>query len=345
MTPSFTSGSLAQTLGAELVGRGDLAIRGLEVIERAGPDTLTFVRAKAYCNQWVASKSPCALISRNVATPQFDQSTRALLIVDDADLALNTMLDMFATRATPPAPGVHPTAAIDPTATIGQGVHIGPGCFVGARTRVGDGTALLAGVYLGNDVSIGRACIFHAHVSVLDRCTVGDGCLFFPGVVIGADGFGFRPSPDGRGVVKIPHIGNVEVGAGVEIGANSCVDRAKFGSTIVGAGSKFDNLVQIGHGVRLGRCCLIASGTAVGGSCVVGDGVMIGGQVGVADGRTINSGARIGAQSGVMDNVPPGESWLGTPAMLAANTLRDWATARRIGSARKKGRGSGGRPA
>lgn len=343
MTPSFTSGSLAQRLGAELVGNPQLVVARLEVIERAGPDTLTFVRDKSFANHWASSKSPCALISRKVPTPEFDRASRALLIVDDADLALNAVLDMFATPPEKIAPGIHPTSVIDPSATLGAGVHIGPACVIAARAKIGDGTILKAGVYIGEDVSIGRSCLMHAHVSILERCTVGDGCHFFPGVVIGADGFGFRPSPDGRGVVKIPHIGNVEIGAGVEIGANSCVDRAKFGSTILGAGCKLDNLVQIGHGCRIGRSCLFAAGVAMGGSCVIGDGVMVGGQVGFADGRTVGPGARIGAQSGVMDNVPAGESWLGTPAMLAVNTLRDWANARRNGSARPA-RGSAGGP-
>ncbi|HLO42098.1 MAG TPA: UDP-3-O-(3-hydroxymyristoyl)glucosamine N-acyltransferase [Phycisphaerales bacterium] len=208
--------------------------------------------------------------------------------------------------------------------------------MIEAVASVGDGTILRANVFIGAGASVGRMCHMQANVAILDRCTVGDGCNFFPGVVIGADGFGYRPSPDGRGVVKIPHTGIVEIGAGVEIGANTCIDRAKFGATVVGAGSKFDNLVQIGHGVRIGRSCLFAAGTAVGGSCTFGDGVMVGGQAGFADSRHMGPGCRVGAQSGVMDNVPAGESWLGTPAMPAHYTLRSWAETRRIGSSRAK---------
>ncbi len=345
MTPSLTSGSLAQRLGAELVGNSGLEIKGLEVIERAGPGTLTFIRGKVFLNAWLASKSPCALISRSVRIPEFDRQGRALLVVDDADLALNTVLDMFAPAPVAVAPGVHPTASIDPAAVIGAGVYVGPGCVIAARAKVGDGSVLKAQVYIGEDATLGRGCVMHANVSIMERCTVGDGCLFFPGVVIGADGFGFRPSPDGRGVVKIPHIGNVEIGPGVEIGANSCVDRAKFGSTLLGAGSKLDNLVQIGHGCRIGRCCLIAANVAMGGSCVIEDGVMIGGQAGFAEGRKVGRGARIGAQAGIIDDVPPGESWLGTPGMLATHTLRDWANARRVGSARPAAGSRRGRPA
>lgn len=345
MTPQCTTGSLAARLSAELRGNPDLPIDRLEVVERAGPGSLAFIRDVAYANVWKASKGTAALISRRVAIPDFDTSTRALIVVPDADLALNVVLDLFAPPATPIAPGRHPLAFIDPAATVAATAYVGPGCVIEAGARVGDGTCLKANVYLGRDAVVGRGCMMHAGVSILDRCTVGDGCTFFPGVVIGADGFGFRPSPDGRGVVKIPHIGNVEVGSGVEIGANSCVDRAKFGSTLVGAGTKIDNLVQVGHGVRIGRACLIAAGVGIGGSCEFGDGVMVGGQAGFADGRKIGAGARIGAQSGVMDNVPPGESWLGTPGMLAVDTLRDWANARRNSKSKASRQAANERPA
>ncbi|MCC6429110.1 MAG: UDP-3-O-(3-hydroxymyristoyl)glucosamine N-acyltransferase [Phycisphaerales bacterium] len=332
MTPSFTSGALAAQLGAELVGNPDLTISRLEVIERAGPDTLTFIRDRLNAKHWLASKAPCALITRRVELPEFDRTQRALLRVDDADLTLNTVIDLFAPPASRPAPGRHPTADVDPTATIGAGVYIGPACVVGPGAKIGDGTVLKAQVYIGENASLGRMCVMHPGVRVLDRCVAGDGCIFHAGVVIGADGFGYRPSPDGRGVVKIPHIGNVDIGPGVEIGANTCIDRAKFGSTLIGAGTKIDNLCQVGHGCRIGRACLIAAGLGMAGSCVIGDGVMMGGQVGIADGVTIGPGATIGAQSGVIGNVPPGEAWLGTPAMLANYTLRDWANARRVGA-------------
>jgi UDP-3-O-[3-hydroxymyristoyl] glucosamine N-acyltransferase len=336
MTPPYTTGTLAQRLGAELIGSPDLPLSGLEVIERAGPGTLTFIRDKNFAKQWHTSKSPAALITKGLVIPEFDHASRALLVVKDADLALNTVLELYTPPPARPAPGIHPTASIDPTARIGQGVTIGPGCIIEAGASVGDGTVMRGNVFIGAHASVGRMCHMHANVSILDRCKVGDGCNFFPGVVIGADGFGYRPSPDGRGVVKIPHTGTVEIGSGVEIGANTCIDRAKFGATVVGDGCKFDNLVQIGHGVRMGRACLFASGTAVGGSCTFGDGVMVGGQVGIAEGHHMGSGSRIGAQSGVLDDVPAGETWLGTPGMLASCTLRSWANWRRTSSDRAK---------
>jgi UDP-3-O-[3-hydroxymyristoyl] glucosamine N-acyltransferase len=329
MGATHTSGSLATHLGAEVLGRDDLEIARLEVIERAGPGTLTFIRDEGYAAEWLRSRSPCALVTRSLRTPEFDRASRALLIVPDADLALNEVLELFSPAPTPRPPGVHPTAVVDPSAVIGRGVHIGPGCVIDARAAIGDGTVLIAQCYVGVDAVVGRACVFHSGVRFQDRCSIGDGCILHAGVVVGADGFGYRPSPDGRGVVKIPHIGKAEIGPGVEIGANSCIDRAKFGSTLVGAGTKIDNLVQVGHGCRIGRACLIAAGVGIGGSTTIGDGVMIGGQVGIADGLTIGSGVRLGGQSGVFDSIPAGESWLGTPAMNARLTMRDWAYTRR----------------
>lgn len=345
MTSTHTCGTIAGLLGAELLGSPDIPVLQIEAIERAGPGTITFIRGRSHATAWAASGSPCAIISRDVPVPGFDRSSRALLVVDNADLSLNILLEKFATPSAPALPGIHPSAVVDPTASIDQGCSIGPLCVIGAGARLGAGSVLKAQVYIGDGATIGRACVFHPGVRVMDRCVVGDGCLFFPGVVIGADGFGFRPSPDGRGVIKIPHIGIVEIGSGVEIGANSCVDRAKFGATVIGDGTKLDNLVQIGHGCRVGRSCLMAAGVAMGGSCVIEDGVMIGGQTGLADGRKVGRGARVGAQSGVMDNIPPGESWLGTPAMPANWTLRDWANARRTGRDRSEHGASRGRPA
>ncbi len=175
------------------------------------------------------------------------------------------------------------------------------------------------------------ASTLHPHVSVLDRCIIGNDCVLHAGVAIGADGFGYRPSPDGRGLLKIPHIGNVVIGDHVEIGANSCVDRAKFGSTTVGNGTKIDNLVQIAHGCRVGRSCIICGQTGMAGSVIVGDGVIIGGGVGVADNVEIGSGARIAALSGVTGNVPAGQTWMGAPAAPAGEWRRTYAAMRRMG--------------
>lgn len=319
----LTTGLLAQKLKATLIGPASLEITRLDTLERGGAGTLTFIRDGGYAALWPASKASAALVTRGVEVPGHDDSTRALLLVGNADLALNVVLELLAPRPAPPRPGVHPTAIVDPSASVAATASIGPGCIVEAGASVGEGTVLIAQVYLGREARIGRGCTMHPGVRILERCTVGDGCLFHAGVVIGADGFGFRPDPSGRGLAKIPHIGIVEVHAGVEIGANSCVDRAKFGSTVIGAGSKLDNLVQVGHGVQMGRCCLVCAQVGIAGSVVIGDGVMMGGQAGIADNMTVGKGARLAARAGIMDNVPPGEAWFGFPAYNGRQAFRD----------------------
>jgi UDP-3-O-[3-hydroxymyristoyl] glucosamine N-acyltransferase len=328
----YTTGAIAQLLGAELVGPPDLSIGRLDTLERAGPGTLSFIRSPSFAALWPASKASAALVSRGIEVPA--DPRRALLIVPNADLALAKILEVFAGRPSYP-PGIHPSACIDPSAKLGQGVHIGPNCTVGPRTVLGDGVVLFANVSLGADVSIGRGTVLHPAVVIGDRCTVGQGCQFFGGVVIGADGFGYLPSPDGRGLVKVPHIGNVEIGDGVEIGANSAVDRAKFGSTVVGNGTKIDNLCQIGHNCIIGRACLICGLTGLAGSVRLGDGVILAGHVGVADNLTIGDRVVVAAKAGVMNDIPAGETWWGYPATRSRDMARSMALFRNLPELRR----------
>lgn len=319
-----TTGTIAAALGAELVGPSDRPIRGLGSLDRAGPEELTFIRSAAFAAEWRTSRAGAAIVSRGLEVPGHDSAARALLVVPDADMALTKVLGLFAPPASRPAPGVHPSAVVDVSAKVGAGVSIGPMCVVEAGATIGDGAVLVSQVFVGAGATVGAGTTLHAHVSIGERCVVGRQCLLHPGVVIGADGFGFVPSPDGRGLQKIPHIGTVEIGDQVEIGANSCVDRAKFGATTVGSGTKIDNLVQIGHNCRIGRACLICGQVGLAGSVTVGDGVILAGQVGVADNLTIGPRARVGAGSGVTRSVPAGQTWLGYPAGEARECLRNW---------------------
>jgi UDP-3-O-[3-hydroxymyristoyl] glucosamine N-acyltransferase len=317
-------------LGAELMGPPHLTIDHLESIDRGGAGAMTFIRSSAFAAQWPSSKATAALVSRGIDVPGHDASSRALLVVADADLALISLLELFAPAAQSARAGVHAAATVDPSAKLGAGVSIGPGCAVGPECVLEAGAVLMPGVVLGRQVHIGRGTVLHANVVVLDRCRIGAGCILHPGVVIGADGFGYRPAPDGRGVVKIPHIGIVEVGDLVEIGANTCIDRAKFGATTIGSGTKIDNLVQIAHNCRIGRACIICGKCGLAGSVMLGDGAVLGGSVCVADNVSIGSGARVAANGGVMNDIPPGETWLGLPAMPAAEGTRNYAVFRNL---------------
>jgi len=342
---ALTTGSLAALLGAELQGPPDLPVTHVDALERAAPGAITFIRSAKFAARWASSSASAALVTRGLDVPGHDAARRALLLVPDADLALNTVLEAFASRQAPEArlSGVHGTAAVELSATVDPTAWIGPLCRVGPDAHIGAGACLVAGVSVGRGVRIGRHCVLHPGSCVYDRCTIGDGCILHAGAVIGADGFGYRPAPDGRGVVKIPHIGTVELGAGVEVGANSCIDRAKFGVTRVGAGTKIDNLVQIGHNCDIGRACLICGLVGIAGSVTLGDGVIVGGQAGIKDNVTIGPGARIGAHAGVECDVPAGEAWSGYPARPHIEDYRLHAFIRRLYRQRAAGTG-GARP-
>lgn len=331
---TITSGELAALLGAELRGPGDVRLSGFAPLETAGADDLTFVREARYAGRLLESKAGAALVSRAVLGDEAAlravegvRGGRAVLIVDDADMAMVRLLEDVASK-TPkwgPEVGIDSSAHVDPTSRVARNVRVGAGVVVGPGSTVGEGVVLYPGVVIGARVEIGVGCVLHSGVVVLDRCVLGREVLLWPGVVVGTDGFGFRKSDDGRGLVKVPHVGNVLIGDRVEVGANSTIDRGKFGSTRVGSGTKIDNLVQIGHNCVIGRSCVICGCCGLSGSVVLGDGVTLAGGVGIADNRRIGDGATIGARAGVMDDVPAGETWLGTPARPVRQMLRAFA--------------------
>lgn len=327
-TTRWTTGELATRLRAELRGPGDLAITRLDAMERADAGTLTFIRDAKYALLWKESKAGAAVVSKGieVSAPQ----GRALLVVEDADRALIEMLEALTPPTVLPGAGVDtqasvdPSAKVDPSARLGAFVRVGPDATVGARTT------LHAGVTLGAGVRVGADCELRAGVVIEDRCTLGDRVRVHANAVIGADGFGYRASADGKSLVKIPHAGHVEIGDDVEIGANANIDRGKFGPTVIGSGAKIDNLVQIGHNCRVGRCVIICGACGVSGSVTIGDGAVLAGGVGVADNVTIGAGAKVGARSGVMHDIPPGEEWVGYPAQPVRTTMRIIAAQRQL---------------
>lgn len=323
-----TTGELAQRLGAELVGPGDLVIRRVDALDHADGATLTFIRDEGYAGAWAGSAAAAAVVTRGITPDGHDDATRALLMVDDADRAMLSLLELLTPAHHDPAPGVHPSAVVDPEAELGEGVRVGPGVCIGPGTRVGAAAVLGPGVCLGAGVAVGDGCDLRAGVVVEDRCVLGRGVIIHPNTVIGADGFGYRPAEDGRGVVKIPHAGWVEIGDEVEIGACTTIDRGKFGPTVVGDGTKIDNQVQIGHNCRIGRGCIICGAAGIAGSVEIGDGVTVGGGAGIRDNLKIGPGASLAAFVGLMHDVPAGETWLGAPARRFDGAMRDFAAAR-----------------
>jgi len=310
-------------LDAELRGSESVEITWLNTIGDAKPCELTFARDTANARLLAGTKAGAAIVSKSVAHEA--PESLCVLVVEDADRALITVLERFAAMVSarePETVGVHPTAIVDDSATLGEGVSIGPACIIGAGVTLGDDTVLAARVTLGPNVSIGRDCVVRPGVVIEARCHVGDRCTIHAGTVIGADGFGFRPAPEGKGLIKIPHIGGVRIGNDVEIGANCAIDRGKFGDTVIGDGTKLDNLVQVGHNTQVGRCCVLCGQVGIGGSVTLGDGVVMGGQAGARDNVTLGTGARLGGKSGAARSIPAGEGWAGMPAVPARQYLR-----------------------
>jgi UDP-3-O-[3-hydroxymyristoyl] glucosamine N-acyltransferase len=325
VTPA-TITELAQLTRARLIGDGSAVVSGVASLSGANSSHLCFVRSPGFASEWATSKGAAAIVSATVnaeSVHDADPLGRPLLVVPDADLALIAVLTRFAPPPLEPrAPGVHPSSFVHASARIAATAHIGPGCTVMAAAVVGDHAVLVAQVHVGEAASVGASTRLEPGVRVLDRCSIGTHCILHGGVVIGADGFGYSPAPDGRGLIKVPHIGNVVIHDHVEIGANSCIDRAKFGSTIIGMGTKIDNLVQIGHGCVLGRFCILCGTSGLAGSVTLGDGVVLGGGVAVVDNVTIGSGAKIGGLSGVGTDVPANTVYMGIPAGPASEWKR-----------------------
>jgi len=325
---TLTISEINDLLQGELIGNTDQQIIGPETLENATEQHITFIGSSKYIKDWATSNACAAIVSEKFTIEAAEG--KAIIKVKDADLAMAALLEAY----NPPPPilegGIHKTAAVHPSATIGKDCQIGAGCYVGKNVVLGAGVVLYPNVTIFDETTIGAGTIIWSGTVIRERCKIGMQCIFHNNVSIGADGFGFIPSPDGQGLTKVPQIGNVVIGHQVEIGANSCVDRGKFSSTIIGDGCKIDNLVQIGHNSVMGRACIMAGHSGLAGSVTLGDGVIIGGSASIKDHTTIESGAIVGAGSGVMNNVPAGQTVLGYPAQPARDMLKQWVAMKKI---------------
>lgn len=224
-------------------------------------------------------------------------------------------------------PTPHQGATIAHSALLEEGVYVAPGAVIGAGAQIGRGTRIGANAVIGDKVCIGRGCMIGSNVAI--QCAlIGDGVAIHPGTMIGQDGFGYFPG--GGGLQKMPHIGRVIIQDRVELGANVTIDRGTIGDTVIGEGTKIDNLVQVAHNVHIGRYVILCGHVGISGSCRIDDGAMLGGGVGLADGLHIGAGAQLAGASGVMNNVPAGERWAGSPAQPMRNVFREIATLRKL---------------
>lgn len=325
---SFTIAEINELLNGELVGDTSNPIYGPEQLEKAGINHITFIGSNKYVRLWESSGASAAIVDEKLNIVPGEN--RALIKVKNADLAMAKLLEAFDPGIPAFEEDIHPSAVVHKTAVIGNGCKIGAGCYVGKDVILGDGVLLYPNVTIMDESTIGAGTVVWSGTVIRERTEIGMYCIFHTNVSIGADGFGYRPREDGRGLMKIPQIGNVVIGNGVEIGANSCVDRGKFSSTIIGDGCKIDNLVQIAHNCVMGRSCIMAGSSGLAGSVTLGDGVIIGGSASIKDHVTIHSGGIVGAGSGVMNDVKPGQTVLGYPATEAKDMLRQWVALRKL---------------
>ncbi len=330
---SYSIQEINEVLKGIIIGNSSVQITAPEQLELANASEISFIGNKKYEKFWETSKACAAVVNEDISIEPGEN--RAFIKVKNADLAMSQVLELFA----PPTPifstDIHQTAVIDASAIIGNGTRIGAGCYVGPKVQLGENVTIYPNVTILDECTIGNNTTIWSGSVVRERCHMGNDCIIHPNATIGADGFGFRPDPE-RGLVKIPQIGNVVLGNNVEIGANTCVDRGKFSSTILGDGCKIDNLVQIGHNSRLGKFCIMAGNSGLAGSVTLGNGVIIGGSASIKDHTTIGDGAIIGAGSGVIGDIPAGKTMLGYPAIDARDALKQWAILRRLLNESKK---------
>jgi UDP-3-O-[3-hydroxymyristoyl] glucosamine N-acyltransferase len=322
---------LADWLGATFEGDGEKELSGVAPLETAGASDLAFVGTRKAAQQAEASAAGCLLVPEEWPSPSY----RTVIRVSEPRTAFARALNRFY-PTTDLKPGIHPTAVVGEDVEIGAMVYIGPHAVVGNGTRIGVATSIGASTVVGKRVNLGEGCVLHPHVTIYDNVDIGRSTILHSGAVIGADGFGYVMEQDRW--QKFPQVGRVEIGDYVEIGANSCVDRAALGVTSIGEGTKLDNMVHVGHNCRIGRHVVVAAQTGFSGGVVVEDYAVIGGQVGIGDKARIETRAVLGSGCGVLTSkiVRSGETVWGTPARPLKQHLEQLANLSRLPDLRRE---------
>jgi UDP-3-O-[3-hydroxymyristoyl] glucosamine N-acyltransferase len=324
-----TLADLAARLGCPFEGDGSLELVRVATIEQAGPGDLTFLTNMKYAHALAGTRA-----SAVIAGPQVQSAPCAILRSPEPYVTLAQAAALL-TPVERPAAGVHPLASVEADADVAPSASIGAFAVVGPRARVGDRTVVHSHAVVGPGAVVGADCILHAHVSIRERCTVGDRVIVQNGAVIGSDGYGFATRSDGTHI-KIPQAGPVIIEDDVEIGANTAIDRPAVGETRIQAGTKIDTLVQIGHGVMLGRNVLLAAQVGIAGSTKVGNNVVLGGQVGVGGHLTLGDGMKAVGQSGITNSVDSGVFVSGYPAIENLEWRKAAAVFRKLPEMRKR---------
>ncbi|OLC05329.1 MAG: UDP-3-O-(3-hydroxymyristoyl)glucosamine N-acyltransferase [Gemmatimonadetes bacterium 13_1_40CM_4_69_8] len=319
MNARLSAAEIAALTQGELVGPADVTVTGVAPIDRAGPDDLSFLASRRYLPYFQQSRAAVVLCKPDLA--QESGGPRCRVIVRDPHVALLSVIPVLYPEPTWTA-GVHPTVVIGRGALWDEPVAIGPYAVLGEGVRLGKNVRVGAACVLGNDVQVGDDVRIYPHVVCYSGTVIGNRVILHAGARLGSDGFGYVPGRGGELPRKVPQIGRCIIGDDVEIGANTTIDRGSVDDTVIGAGTKIDNLVQIGHNCRIGARCLIAGQAGIAGSTHVEDDVFLAGQAGLADHVTIGRGARVTVQGGVIGDIPPGATVSGYPARSHREFLR-----------------------
>jgi len=308
---------IAEHLGATLEGDGEVDIVAVAGLKEASEGDISFLANPKYAAQVASTRASAVIVPKD-----WDRSAKcALLRVDNSDQAFAWVAERFYEPVPAAAPGVHPTAVVSPSAQLGEGVHIGAHCSIAEGVTIGPRTVIHPNCVIGYKSSIGGDCLIYPLVSIREFTEIGQRVIIHNGAVIGSDGFGYAVQKDGSRT-KIPQIGKVVIEDDVEIGANTAIDRARFGKTKIGKGTKIDNLVQIAHNVVVGEHSVMCGQAGISGSTIIGSRVILAGQAGLAGHLEVGDGAIVGAQSGVMKDIEPKDFVMGSPAMNHLQTKK-----------------------
>jgi len=315
----FTASQIAGFIDGKIIGDENTLITGVSPIEQGEEGHLSFIAQSRFAHFLDSTKCSVLIVSEKILEDKHYNST--IIAVEDAYLSFQVLMNLYQ-QMQGKRTGIEDGSFFHETSKVGEDVYVGAFSYISEKVRIGDGTQIFPQVYVGKGVKIGKNCKIDSGARIYDYCVIGDNCVIHSNTVIGGDGFGFQPTAEG--FKKIPQLGNVIIENNVEIGANCAIDRATIGSTIIGEGTKIDNLIQIAHNVKIGKNNVIAAQAGIAGSTVIGDWNQIGGQVGIVGHINIGNQVKIQAQSGVNSNTKDGEILYGSPAINAGEYRRNY---------------------
>lgn len=315
----FTASQIASYIEGKIIGDENALITGVSPIESGEAGHLSFIAQERFAGYLKASKCSVLIVSENLLKEEEYPAT--IIAVKDAYLSFQVLMNLYQNMQGRKE-GIESGAQIHETAVLGENIYVGSFTYISEKVTIGDGSQIFPQVYIGKGVKIGKNCKIDSGARIYDYCVIGDNCIVHSNTVIGGDGFGFQFTE--KGFKKIPQLGNVVIENDVEIGSNCSIDRATIGSTIIGEGTKIDNLIQIAHNVKIGKNNVIAAQAGIAGSTTIGDWNQIGGQTGIVGHISIGNQVKIQAQSGVNNNVKDGEILYGSPAISASDFRRNY---------------------